>query len=62
MLVELDRGPVWSGHRVSVLAGDGLGQALGRARTGAWWRWRSEVLGTQLGHEVLPERRSTIGQ
>jgi hypothetical protein len=50
----------------ALLAGDGLGvgggQALGRARTTARRRGQPEVLGTQIGHEVLPERGSAIGQ
>jgi hypothetical protein len=50
----------------AVLAGDGLGvgggQALGRARTTARRRGHPEVLGTELGHEVLPERGPAIGQ
>ena len=51
----------------ALLVGDGLGvgggQALGRARTSARRRGgHPEVLGTQLGHEVLPERGSAIGQ
>ncbi len=50
----------------ALLAGDGLGvgggQVLGRARASARRRGHPEVLDTQLGHEVLPERRSAIGQ
>ncbi len=48
-----------SGESITTVGG---GQALGRARTSARRRGHPEVLDTQLGHEVLPERGSAIGQ